>query len=158
MIHKSNNLTFISRNQIMIDSMHFDPHIYGRKVFSSSSVQNFCLIFLFLKITRKNEILKPNHTNSTKSLAVIIFFCRYGCTVTHVSYFADIPHTARCRLQQRFSRSILVSPMRSSIPTKSQSQIWTVSSDSIGKVLSISTHLKLHLDWKFYEIICHDVQ
>lgn len=58
----------------MIDSMHFDPHIYGRKVFSSSSVQNFCLIFLFLKITRKNEILKPNHTNSTKSLALIIFF------------------------------------------------------------------------------------
>lgn len=45
----------------MIDSMHFDPHIYGRKVFSSWSVQNFCLIFLFLKITRKNEILKPNH-------------------------------------------------------------------------------------------------
>lgn len=62
-------------------------------------------------------------------------------TGTYKSYCAASPQLALCLLQNRFSKSILVSPIRSSDPTKSWSNIATVSSDSMGKETVSSTTL-----------------
>lgn len=62
-------------------------------------------------------------------------------TSTYMSYCKATPQLALCLLQNRFSKSILVSPIRSSDPTKSWSNIATVSSDSMGKETVSSTTL-----------------
>ena len=62
--------------------------------------------------------------------------------ITYGSYLVARPEVARCRLKNRFSRSIFVSPIKSSDPRRSQSYIETVRIESCGNVASNSKHLK----------------
>ena len=71
---------------------------------------------------------------------------------THVAQFSCRPHVGRCLLQNLFSKSTLVSPIRSSLPTKSQSYTPTVNTESMGMIASNSKHLKtLHITLGAYK-------
>ncbi len=70
---------------------------------------------------------------------------RVGFDTNYLSYFSYLfpsPQVARWRLRKRCSKSIVVSPIRSSLDTRSQSYSCTVSSVSGGKVTSNSYILK----------------
>lgn len=59
----------------------------------------------------------------------------------HTEQLDEMPQVALYLLQKRFSKSIFVSPIRSSVPTRSQSYTDTVSMDSMGNVASMSNDL-----------------